>query len=264
MRRQGYSSSSLFRNEDQHPRRVFFGHVRKPSGSTAGGNSWEDGSTADLDGAKTVGGILHREKGKDTWNLFAQWTAIRQIQRVADRKARKLFEDWAEYHWEIFWCEWLIVRSIADIVEQLCEDFPEDLGVDGSQDAEEASPRHQVEQSERASNFELPRWKEECTAFMLYFQCRFTRIAGLLERAFGPMEVLRDDGLRQSAWFIGKRGCRGGPAGRDRVAGCEFSGLIEAAQVEHVLVPVELKRESCPRSQAVESFSFWMEGATEF
>ena len=147
----------------------------------------------------------------------------------------------AEHRWEILQCEGLIVRSIADIVEQLREDFPEDLGIDGSQDAEEAPARHEVEQSERASNFKLPRGKEECTAFMLDFQCRFAGIAGLLERAFGPMEILCDDELRQSGRFIGERGCRGGPAGRDCVAGCELSSLIESAQVEHVLVPVELK-----------------------
>ena len=99
---ENFFSLLLFRDENQHPRRVFFGHAGKPSGSTAGGNSWEDGSTADLDGAKTVRGILHRQKGKDTWNLFAQGTTIRQIQPVADRKARKLFEDWAEHQGEVF------------------------------------------------------------------------------------------------------------------------------------------------------------------
>ena len=93
-------------------------------------------------------------------------------------------------------CEGLIVRSIADVVEQLCQDFPEDLGIDGSEDAEEASARQRSSRARGPRIFELPRGKEECTVSMLDFQCRFAGIVGLLERAFGPMEILSDDVTR--------------------------------------------------------------------
>jgi hypothetical protein len=86
---------------------------------------------------------------------------------------------------------------------------------------------------------------------------------GLPERAFGSMELLSDDLIGQSGRFIGKRRRRGSPAGRDRIAWCELPGLVEIAQVEHVLVSVELKRETGPRPQAVESLPFRMEWATQ-
>jgi hypothetical protein len=67
----GFFSILLFRHEDQHPWRAFFDHVRKPSGGTAGGNSWKDGSTANLNGAETVGGGLRREQGENSWDFSA-------------------------------------------------------------------------------------------------------------------------------------------------------------------------------------------------
>lgn len=66
-----FFSLLLFRHEDQHPGRAFFDHVRKTSGSTAGGNSWKDGSTANLNGSEPIGRVLRREKRKDSWNLPA-------------------------------------------------------------------------------------------------------------------------------------------------------------------------------------------------
>ena len=71
LRRWGCFGSGLFWYEDQHPRRALFDHVGKPSGGTAGGQSREDGSTANLNGAETIGGVLLRMKGKDSWNLSA-------------------------------------------------------------------------------------------------------------------------------------------------------------------------------------------------
>jgi hypothetical protein len=67
----GLFQLGLFRHEDQHPRRAFFDHVRKPSGGTTGGNSWENGSTANLNGPETIGGILRWGEGEDSWNLSA-------------------------------------------------------------------------------------------------------------------------------------------------------------------------------------------------
>src|SRR5438128_2252668 len=67
----GLSSSRLFRDEGQHPWRTFFGHGRKPPGSTTGGDPWEGRSAADLNGTETIGGILCWKKGKDTRHLFA-------------------------------------------------------------------------------------------------------------------------------------------------------------------------------------------------
>ena len=96
---------------------------------------------------------------------------------------REPLEDLAEYRWEIVWCERLIIRSIAGVVEELCQDFPEDLGIDGSEDTEEASARQQGEQGEGASNLELPWRKEECTVSMLDLQ----------------------------GWFAGKVVCRNAP-----------------------------------------------------
>jgi hypothetical protein len=55
----------------------------------------------------------------------------------------------------------------------LCHEFPEDLGIDGSENTEETSARQQVEQGEGASNLELPWWKEEGTVSMLDLQGRF-------------------------------------------------------------------------------------------
>jgi len=66
-----FFSLLLFRYEDQHPRRGLFDHVRKPSGGTTGGNSWENGSTANLNGPETIGGILCWGEGEDSWNLSA-------------------------------------------------------------------------------------------------------------------------------------------------------------------------------------------------
>ena len=71
VRRTNFFSHLLFRHEDQHPWRVFFDHVRKTSGGTAGGNPWKDGSTENLNGPETIGRVLRGEKGKDSWNLPA-------------------------------------------------------------------------------------------------------------------------------------------------------------------------------------------------
>jgi len=69
--RPGCSGSGLFWHEDQHPRRALFDHVRKPSGGTAAGNSWKDGSASNLNGPETIGGVLRRVKGEDSWNFSA-------------------------------------------------------------------------------------------------------------------------------------------------------------------------------------------------
>jgi hypothetical protein len=62
---------ALFWYEDQHPGRGFLHHVRKTSCGIAGGNSWKDGSTANLNGAETIGGVLRGVKREDSWNLSA-------------------------------------------------------------------------------------------------------------------------------------------------------------------------------------------------
>jgi len=59
-----FFSILLFRHKDQHPRRAFFDHIGKPSSGTTGGNLWEDGPSANLNGAETVGGGLRREQGE--------------------------------------------------------------------------------------------------------------------------------------------------------------------------------------------------------
>jgi hypothetical protein len=64
-----FFSLLLFRYENQHPWRTLFGHVGEPSGGTAGGKSREDSSTANLNGAETIEGILHRVEGEDSRNL---------------------------------------------------------------------------------------------------------------------------------------------------------------------------------------------------
>ena len=61
----------LFRHEDQHPWRAFFNHVGETSSGTAGGNSWKDGATANLNGPEPIGRGLRGEKGKDSWNMPA-------------------------------------------------------------------------------------------------------------------------------------------------------------------------------------------------
>ena len=86
---------------------------------------------------------------------------------------------------------------------------------------------------------------------------------GLSKRAFGSTKLLSDDLIGQSSRFVGKRGCRGSPAGRDRITGSELASLVEVPHAEHVLVAVELKREPSPRSQAVESLPFRMEWTTQ-
>ena len=121
------------------------------------------------------------------------------------------------------------------------------MGVDGSEDAKSSSTSQQVEEGEGASNFELPWRKEKGTLPMLDFQRRFPRKVGVPEGAFGSAEFLSDRVIGQSGRFIGKRGCRRSPAGRDRVARCQLPGLIEVGQVKHVLVPVELERQSGTR-----------------
>ena len=62
----GFFSILLFRHEDQHPRRAFFDHVRKPSSGTTGRDSRKDGSSANLNGTETIGGGLRREQGEDS------------------------------------------------------------------------------------------------------------------------------------------------------------------------------------------------------
>jgi hypothetical protein len=66
-----FFSLLLFRHEDQHPGRAFFDHVSKPSSGTTGGDSWKDGSSANLNGAETIGGGWRREQGGDSWNFPA-------------------------------------------------------------------------------------------------------------------------------------------------------------------------------------------------
>ena len=88
---------------------------------------------------------------------------------LADRKVREPLENLAEYHRKIVRCKWLIIRSIADVVEKLCQRFPEDLAVDGSANTEGAPARQEIKQSKGASNFELPWRKEERAVSMLDF-----------------------------------------------------------------------------------------------
>ena len=88
---------------------------------------------------------------------------------LADRKVREPLENLAEYHRKIVRCKWLISRSIADVVEKLCQRFPEDLAVDGSENTEKTSTRQKVKQREGTSNFELPWRKEERAVSMLDF-----------------------------------------------------------------------------------------------
>ncbi len=66
-----FFSLLLFRHEDQHPWRAFFDHVGETPGGTAGGDSWKDGPTANLNGPEPIGRVLRREKRKDSWNLPA-------------------------------------------------------------------------------------------------------------------------------------------------------------------------------------------------
>jgi hypothetical protein len=145
----------------------------------------------------------------------------------------------------------------------LCQDFPEDLVIDGSEDTESASACQQVKQGEWAQNFELPCRKEECTVSVQNLQGRFAGKVDLSKRTFGSMEVLSDDLIGQTGWFIGKRGCRGSPAGCDRIAGSELPSLVETSQIEHVLVAKELKRKPGPRSKTVESLPVRVEWATQ-
>jgi hypothetical protein len=55
-----FFSLLLFRHENQHPWGAFFNHVRKPSGGTAGGNTWKGPSPTNLNGAETIGEMLSR------------------------------------------------------------------------------------------------------------------------------------------------------------------------------------------------------------
>lgn len=72
----GLLSFLLFWNEDQHPGRGFFHHVGEPPRGTAGGNSWEDGSTANLNGAEAIARVLCWEKGEHSWHFPAQGAAV--------------------------------------------------------------------------------------------------------------------------------------------------------------------------------------------
>src|SRR5688572_5580664 len=98
---------------------------------------------------------------------------------------------------------------------------------------------------------------------MLDLQCGLAGKVDLSKRAFGPIELLSDDLIRQSSRFVGKRRCRRGPAGRNCIAGCELPSLVKIAQVEHILVSVEVKRETGPRPQAVKPLPFRMEWTTQ-
>ena len=88
------------------------------------------------------------------------WSVTIKSMCRPERKAREPIEDLAENRREIVRCERLIVRSIAGVVEELCQHFPEDLCIDGSEDTEDASACQQVEQSGGTSKLELP-WRTE-------------------------------------------------------------------------------------------------------
>jgi hypothetical protein len=141
--------------------------------------------------------------------------------------------------------------------------FPRRPGYRRLQGHRDASACQQVKQGEWASNLELPCWKEEGTVSVQNLQGRFAGIVNLSKRAFGSMEVLSDDLIGQAGRFIGKRGCRGSPAGGDRIAGSEFPSLVETSQIKHVPVSKKLKRKPGPRSKAVESLPFRMKWATQ-
>lgn len=103
--------------------------------------------------------ILSWSNRQDVWQLFPDRPHIGQIQLVTNLKASQSIEYFAEYVWECFCGEKQISWSITLIIEKLSEEFPKHLAVHGSQDRQQASAAHEIQQRKRTPNLEFP-WRK--------------------------------------------------------------------------------------------------------
>jgi hypothetical protein len=95
--------------------------------------------------------------------------------------------DVSEYCRQILRCEGLVARSIGLCFEKLRQQFPEYLAIDSAKDTKVATARENVQEGERASNFELPGRKEQGATFVLDFEGRFTGIPDLAKQSLCPL-----------------------------------------------------------------------------
>jgi hypothetical protein len=140
---------------------------------------------------------------------------------VTNLEACQSIEYFAEYMRECFCGEEKIVRSITLIIEELSEEFPKYLAVHSSQDTQQASAAHEIQQRERTPNLEFPWRKQQGSVAVLNLKGNLAFEARWTKRAFCATELICDHIIRQPGRLIGKRGCGGCPTGSDGIAWCD-------------------------------------------
>lgn len=111
---------------------------------------------------------------------------------MADVEVRELGKDLAEYIRDGVCCEGKISWPVAFIVEELRKEFPKHLSVDGSENAQQASARHEIKERQRTSNVEFPRREQQSPLSVLNLKGSLAFEANLAKRAFCSTEFLCD------------------------------------------------------------------------
>ena len=155
--------------------------------------------------------------------------------------------DVTKYDGQVLLIERLILRTVAGIFEQLRQNLPEYLGVHRTQHPNQPTAGHEVQKGHWPANIEFPRGEDQGSFPVLHFKSRFALIAHLPKCTFAPPEIFLDDRLGKPRRLIGKRRCRRGPAGDERIPCRQMAGFIQLAKVEHVLIAVKTKGQARSR-----------------
>ena len=109
-----------------------------------------------------------------------------KIDGVADREAIEREIEVAEDLRKIGKGKGLVLGTIARVLEQLGQEFPKDLIIHCTEDAQQASSSEKIEQRSRANNVKLPGWKQEGTISVQHFKCPLTLVPDLSGLPHGP------------------------------------------------------------------------------
>lgn len=120
-----------------------------------------------------------------------------------------------------------ISRAVAWVLEQLGQEFPEDLVIDRTEDAQQASSREKSEKRLRADDVKLPGWKEESTISVQHFERPLTLVSDLSGLPHGPAQFFFDDCSGEPSWVVRKGRCCRGPTRGNRVSFRESPTLFQ-------------------------------------
>src|SRR5688572_31563227 len=135
--------SSHSRSECHHPGRGFFDHVRESSRRMAGRHAGKACATANQHGAEPIG--LRQSFGRqDARDTATKCSTACQLEAFADWQCCKRLVNRVENCGQIFGSKGLIFWTVSLILQQLCQQFPEHLIVDGTENSELAAAREKV------------------------------------------------------------------------------------------------------------------------